>query len=264
MNKNVTGICFSPTGTTRKIVETIALAASADAKMIDITKPADRSDALYFDETDYVVVGVPVYAGRVPKLVADYLTTVEGNQTPIVCVVVYGNREYDDALLELCDIVGEKGFHCHAASAFIGEHSFTDLVAGGRPDEKDLEDAKAFGEKALSTYEENNGTSFTIKVKGNHPYKERTPSEPMAPVTSDECVFCGLCSEACPVEAIDFEDYHSVNKNQCIRCCACIKACPKGAKQFDHPMIKNIVDRLITLCGSQRKSPEYFFAREGE
>ena len=43
------------------------------------------------------------------------------SQTPAVLVVVYGNRAYDDALLELSDIATGAGFVPLAAGAFVGE-----------------------------------------------------------------------------------------------------------------------------------------------
>ena len=51
---------------------------------------------------------------------------LQAHNTPAVCVVVYGNRAYDDALLELKDILTERGCRPIAGAAFIGEHSFSD------------------------------------------------------------------------------------------------------------------------------------------
>lgn len=259
MNNKVIGMYFSPTGGTKKIVEAAAYAASETAEMIDLTKLPERLQPLSFNETDYVIMGVPVYGGRIPKLMEEYFQTISGIDTPLVCIAVYGNRDYDDALLEMKELLESNGFRCHAGAAFIGEHSYTDKVAGGRPDMEDIESVKAFSRTAWTNYTQKTGDTGSLTVKGNHPYKERRPMEPMSPVTTDECIFCGLCSESCPVEAIDFEDYHAVNSKKCIKCCACIKVCPKKAKQFDHPMIDKIVEMLIATCSEERKSPEYFY-----
>lgn len=99
-------------------------------------------------EDELTVVAVPVYGGRVAETAVERLRNFRADQAPVVPVVVYGNRDYEDALLELSDLLKEKGFVPVAAAAFIGEHSFSrpDMpVAAGRPDEEDLRKAMAFG-----------------------------------------------------------------------------------------------------------------------
>lgn len=257
MNATITAMYFSPTGGTKRVVETIASLRSEPIDVVDLTKTANRLEDRNYDKEDLLIIGVPVYAGRVPQVVASYLQRVRGNGTPTICVAVYGNREYDDALIELKEIMESNGFIVGAAAAFIGEHSYTNLVGGGRPDDEDLSLARAFGKEAFEKLQMKPKDS-ALFVKGNHPYKERVPSEPMAPVTSEDCIFCGLCAEACPTESIDFEDYFTVDAKSCIRCCACIKICPKEAKKFDHPMVEKITASLIKNCSETRKVPEFF------
>jgi NADH:ubiquinone oxidoreductase subunit F (NADH-binding)/(2Fe-2S) ferredoxin len=45
------------------------------------------------------------------------------------------------------------------------------------------------------------------------------------------CEGCGLCMEACPVEAISgkAEQVHAIDANVCVHCGACLSACPSGA-----------------------------------
>ena len=79
---------------------------------------------------------------------------VKGDGTPAVLVVVYGNREFEDALIELRDLMVEQGFRPVAGAAFIGEHSFSNdatPIALGRPDAEDLVKARAFGEEVRTT-----------------------------------------------------------------------------------------------------------------
>ena len=71
--------------------------------------------------SDLLLIGVPVYMGRVPALIHEWLVSLRLHQTPTVCVVVYGNRVYEDALLELTDIVRGCGGIPIAGGAFIGE-----------------------------------------------------------------------------------------------------------------------------------------------
>ena len=71
------------------------------------------------------ILSAPVYAGRLPIEAVRRLRRIKAGEAPAVVVVVYGNRAYEDALLELQDLAGEQGFRPIAAGAFIGEHSYS-------------------------------------------------------------------------------------------------------------------------------------------
>ena len=89
-----------------------------------------------------------------------------------MAVVVYGNREYDDALLETKNALRANGFQVIAAAAFIAEHSIVRTIAAGRPDAEDEALCRQFAaevEKKLSS-------SATVTVPGNDPYVELKPS----------------------------------------------------------------------------------------
>ncbi len=139
-------IYFSPTKTTEKIVSQIAAAiADTDLQRYDLTRMSTDVPARISAGT--TIIGVPVYAGRVPAIVLERLARLQGDGLPAVLVVVYGNREFEDALRELADVVTTKGFHVVAAAAFVGEHSYSPRqqpIAQNRPDQTDLEHTSAF------------------------------------------------------------------------------------------------------------------------
>ena len=140
--------CFSPTGTSKSIIKAVAQGLGReDAKLVDITEAAQRKKPLNISRDELLVVAVPVYAGRVPVLVSGWLNTLKADQAPAVCVVVYGNREYEDALLELGDIIKKQGGVPLAGAAFIGEHSFSSddtPIAVGPPGPKRSGTGKGF------------------------------------------------------------------------------------------------------------------------
>ena len=154
--KRVNAVWFSPTGTTQKTVEAVAesicknMGGDTEYKSTSFTLAGEREKNLEFNEEDIVVFGVPVYAGRVPNILLKYLNTVTGGRSQVVPVVVYGNRNYDDALIELKDIMEDRNFRVVAAGAFIGEHSFSKILAKDRPDVLDMEIAESFGAKISS------------------------------------------------------------------------------------------------------------------
>ncbi len=56
----------------------------------------------------------------------------------------------------------------------------------------------------------------------------------MAYKISDDCVSCGACAEACPMEAITEGDgKYVIDADKCVSCGACAEACPVGAPQED-------------------------------
>lgn len=250
-------VYFSPTGTTRRIIKAITDGLQVESvENYDLTLPEDRDLALTCNSDDLLMVGVPVYAGRVPSLLLPVFEKISGIDTKAIFVGVYGNRDYDDALLELKDLFQENGFVGIAAGAFIGEHSYTDQLAGGRPDEDDLLVASAFGRDIKHKLDNKELTS--LYVKGNKPYKEKVPGVAMGPKTHDKCTQCGLCAAKCPTAAINLHDAKIVDETACIKCNSCVKICPVQAKYFDHPMYHQIQERLINNFSQERKIPEIF------
>ena len=93
-------------------------------EQLDLTPPEARIPPFVEMQAELVVIGAPVYGGRIPIDAKFRLQRINANNTPAVIVVMYGNRKYEDALLELNDIVVETGFKPVAGGAFIGKHSF--------------------------------------------------------------------------------------------------------------------------------------------
>ena len=149
--KKVWAVYFSGTGTTKKTVDRIAHrlaeALGTDCEVYDYTLPAARRQELTIPSGDVAVVGCPTYAGRVPNLLMPYLRDmVHGEGALAVPVVLFGNRNYDDALMELSQLLTADGFSCVAGGAFVGEHSFSRTLGAGRPSGADMAEMDAFAE----------------------------------------------------------------------------------------------------------------------
>ena len=238
---------FSGTGTTEKMVNAIAAKLAEKfgvaVEKFDFTPPAVRTVVKEFEADALVVFGTPVIAGRVPNVLLKYLATVKGNGAVAVPVVLYGNRNFDDALIELRDILEADGFKPAAAAAFIGEHSFSKILAAGRPDAQDMEVANKFAADVAAKLEALEEVDEIIAVEGvEKPYRgyyqprdrKGTPINilKVKPLTNDNCVNCGLCAKVCPMGSINPENVKEV-VGICIKCCACVKKCPMGAKYYD-------------------------------
>lgn len=261
MKANLNLLYFSATGNTEKIVKEIAAGTAERYRERDLTPEAARAGDYSFTAEDLLIVGAPVYSGRVPEFLAETFAKIEGNNTPAVFVVTYGNRDYDDALLELRDIFAENGFAGIAGAAFIGEHSYSEKIAGERPDRKDLKLAREFGGKIKAKLGDIGDVSGLpkLEVKGEYPYKKRSERfEDLGPETTDACTECAICAEECPRNAISFENFIDIERGKCIRCCSCIQKCPEDAKYFDHPGFKRIKQYLIDKFSDVRSEPELF------
>ncbi len=189
---------------------------------------------------------------------------MRGNETPAVVIAVYGNREYEDALLELRDIAVDAGFVPVAAAAFIGEHSFSSVaepIAYGRPDTADLRTARAFGQSIREKLDSLEAVlpDVPLEIPGKKPYREYQPRSGISPVTiAESCGFCGTCVEVCPMGAISLTDRVMTNSDACILCCACVKNCSSGARVMEDSGIRKVTGWLYANCRA-RKDPEAYF-----
>jgi hypothetical protein len=107
-----------------------------------------------------VLVGAPVYAGRIPPAAAQRFLTLRGNDTPAIPVVVYGNRHYNDALLELADLLTSAGFVPVAGAAFIGEHPSPAQRRPSRPE--GLTSGTASGPPSLAKRSDTNWPKYRM------------------------------------------------------------------------------------------------------
>lgn len=272
--KKVWAVYFSATGTTKKAVEEIAAAIAEDLELEydvrDFTLPSAREKALQFRPEDLVIFGTPVYAGRVPNVLLKYLDSIEGNDAVGIPVVLYGNRDYDDALIELRDILEKGGLHTIAGAALIGEHSFSYILAKGRPDEADLLKAHEFASKIAAKAKDitNIKECVPVEVKGvPNPYRgyyqprdrKGNPVDirKVKPLTSETCNDCLICADVCPMGSISRDNVREFT-GICIKCGACIKKCPMQAKYYEDEGFlyhQHELEEGLT----RRAEPEWFF-----
>lgn len=259
---DITVICFSPTYTSRTIAEAVAAGMNtAHIRTVDLT--LDRSDSpITVGAGETVVLGVPVYAGRVAPEAVRRLQRIKaaaGAVIPAVVTVTYGNRDYEDALIELYDLAASLGLSPFAAGAFIGEHSYSTPempVAEGRPDTLDLADARIFGGECARKLD-SSGAFAPFHIKGNRPYKEvKHSGNQTVPETADGCPLCGECVRVCPTGAVSIDlNARKVLTDPalCIRCCACVRACPAGLRTYTTPFTAFLHEHC-----SARRDPETF------
>jgi len=260
-------VCFSPTGTTRAVLEAISEGLGFErAASVDVTLPGEgRLDLPEMKEDEVLVIGAPVYAGRLPEIAVRRFQGLKSCGSPAVLVVLYGNREYEDALLELSDLVSAAGFIPVAGGAFVGEHSFSTAsvpLAKGRPDADDLRAARAFGESIAAWMEGVRDIRGVLpaRLPGNRPFREHPRLPVVSPATEEQrCTACAACAAACPTASIVVGAKAETNAATCILCCACVRACPEDARSLKDPRIGQIIEWLSSITAA-RKEPERFLA----
>lgn len=248
MNNWISAV-FSPTGGCSKIA-----AAVAGARMgarVDLCAPVEPQEV---PAGAPLLAVVPVYGGRIPAMAAQRLLALQGSGNPAIAVVVYGNRAYEDALLELKNVLTEAGYQVVAAAAFIAEHSIIRSIAPGRPNTDDLAQCVAFGDAAAAKIAA--GHCSTVEVPGNAEYKP-LPKMPATPQVTDACGGCGMCARKCPVGAIPLSDPRSTDAAKCILCMRCVAICPRGARILPPPMVEAFTAKLNAVAG-EPKAPETF------
>lgn len=247
-------IVFSPTGGTKKVADGLTGALEGDITTVDLTDSKQDFDAVSLTKEDVAVIAVPSYGGRVPAVAAERLGVVHGNGARAILVCVYGNRAYEDTLVELEDAAKRAGFQVIAAVSAIAEHSIARQFASGRPDAQDAAQLSDFAkqiQRKLSGVD-----SSEPAIPGNRPYK-KSGGVGMVPKATKECTNCGICAEKCPVQAIDRENPKKVDEKTCISCMRCIAVCPQDARKLNPVMLSAASLMLKKVC-SERKECELF------
>lgn len=251
----VKGVFFSPAKHTQKIITHFLKSLPFETEKYDITSYKKRSLAVKFEENELAVFAYPVYGGRVPSIVINQLDRMFSSNTPAVVIAVYGNRAYEDALLEMKNELIKHNFNPVAAAAFIANHSIMNKVAVNRPDESDLEIIKQFAEKVTEKLS-NNSSFQDLYVKGNFPYRKYN-GIPLKPFGDRKCVKCGACVSNCPVNAIPADNPRKTDKNLCITCMGCAAVCPTKARHLNN-LIHELSEIPFKMKHGKRKEPEIF------
>lgn len=245
-------ITFSPNGTTLKAGSYLAKKLGNET-LYNVTLKDDRSQTIVAEKEELVLISFPAYAGRIPSLFANFLKQkVELNGAKVIFMVSYGNREFDDCLVEGYDIVEELGGSVIGATSVVTQHCYTDKVGTDHPNEDDFNVLHEFSQVALGRMDSN---KVKLDLPGNRPYRDGVKiTEPyyMPVKDKDKCVECGICEDVCPTKAMTTKD-----PSECIHCCACMNACGAGALSMKDERHLNTVKKLEANCQKIKETKYY-------
>lgn len=242
-------ITFSPTGGTKKVSDIIANELSKDIEDIDLS---DINLAKQTLNGDLAIISMPSYGGRAPQIAIKSLKQIQGNGIKTIIIAVYGNRAYEDTLIEMYDEGTKAGFNVIGAISAIAEHSIIRKFAKGRPNNDDEIQLRDFAHKIQEKI--NKLDNSKPNIPGNRPYKKFN-GVGLIPKTNKKCTKCGLCANKCPMEAINPSQPSEIDTKKCISCMRCISICPKSAKN---------VNKLITLIAECAIKKECSIKKENE
>lgn len=259
MVRRVVNLYFSPTGSSRAIGELVGKQIAAKLgcpyEESNFTQPKGREKAVEADENDALILAFPVYAGRIPRIFSGALRErLDGRGAKAIPLAVYGNRAFDDALVEGADILSDCGCEIIGAIAAIAQHTFAPQIGAGRPDAEDKNRLTEFAADLAARLFAGNASD--PKIPGKRPYLEPKPLPPISPATSDACNYCGICAAKCPAGVIDPEDEHKIRPG-CIICSACVKYCPQKAKSLP-PEFLDAARAMLAKTATKRREAELF------
>lgn len=246
-------IAFSPTGGTQKVADIISGAWEGASELIDLTEPAFDGNSVSIGSDDLVLIAMPDFGGRAPAVAVERLRSINGNGARCAVAIVYGNRAFEDGLVEMADAARDAGFRVIAGVAAIAEHSIMHQFATGRPDARDAEQLAEFG-RAIAQLTDGSIDALPA-IPGDRPYK-KAGAVPLVPSVNKRCTKCGTCADTCPVSAIERETFKA-DGDVCISCMRCIKVCPVDARSVNGLMVK-MAAKMIGKEASKRKDPELF------
>jgi hypothetical protein len=168
MIRKVTGLYYSPAGAAAVMTERLARQIGA---ILDECSPLDvsiechdmlkeDSGSLDLDDETVVVIGMPVYVGKIPLPAAEVLRDIEGAGAMALTAVAYGGRSYGNALFELKRVAEECGFRPVGAGAFMASFMATRGSSRMQAPLLDVEALYDFGKAATEKIKRLNGSEI--------------------------------------------------------------------------------------------------------
>jgi len=245
-------IYFSQTGNTRQVAETIQETLAAQAGSCALVRLED-ADPLLVERYDMIGLGAPAFYFREPYNVQKFLEELPDHSAsprPFFFFMTHGGTPGVIAS-RICALAARQGFVTLDFYQCLGYDTYPPFAArvppsgAGHPDQKDLENAKAFAEsvlvKARLFVEEHRSEGCNLPngflnrtIAGMFSHRAllrhmRSGLLPRKNLKKDLCTKCGLCAENCPVNVISLDPFPVFKEEDCIACYHCERICPEGA-----------------------------------
>lgn len=238
-------IFFSATNNTRTISleikkELERIQNHTNVNLTDITPFSNREKTLNLDKYEKFIFGFPVYGWNIPKVIRQWLKTIDGNGRECAMFFTYGGINPGVVHFETTKLLSEQNFKVIASAEFVASHSYNLggwKVLENRPDKEDFRTASIFTQKLLKRFQKKKSKQISFN---SHKYSDkilkRIENNPKRfvnpPKIVNKCSFCSLCEEICPTNAIDIKKGF-VDEKKCIRCLSCVLNCPEDVLKIN-------------------------------
>jgi flavodoxin/ferredoxin len=243
---NVLILYFSATGNTAKIAKVIEERFKEEGvkvTMSDITPLAERQGKIDFEPYQAVIFGAPVHTRRAPRIMREWLETLDGQGKKCSMFFTYGGFGAHPSHYSTRKILEEQNFIVVSSAEFLGAHTFN---LGGwraledRPNSLDFEVVKDYveltckrftgeDERILGELEKTEYTEEQLDWAESLRFKNLTQLPTRG---GEECGLCLECEELCPTGAMEAESGEA-EKEKCIACLACVSNCPENALKIN-------------------------------
>jgi ferredoxin len=255
---NIALVYFSATNVTHtysQVIKEALLDQGCAVRLFNITRYASRQEPLPIDDYNGFIFGFPVFADFAPKVVNEWLSTLDGRGRRCALFFTYGARTTGYAHFHTKLLLEQAGFQVLFSAEFLGRHSFN---VGGwrilpdRPNEQDFGVAREYAALAFERFLQVRPAVFNLQkpfgynrviasLKDRPKSKGRGWKHPVRIGT--ECSMCRDCETECPTQAFDANDGLS-DPERCIECMRCVYICPDKVLKIDERM-KGDYDRFL-------------------
>lgn len=228
---------FSGTGNSRYVAQKIA-EISGD-QVISINRRLKSQDySTVSSEKALVFVG-PIYAGRLPRIMDDYIKKVEFTGTNCACFIGTCAQTPWQTIRYVEKICEQKNFSLIGFNSIVMPQGY---IAGGGTQPKTVNDKilKEAEPKIIKIAEairndrtlpkEQPGKAIMSKVLNPIMYSMMISAKGF--VVTDKCIGCGKCEERCPLNNVKIVNDKPVWGKECTHCMACIAGCPCEAIEY--------------------------------
>jgi ferredoxin/flavodoxin len=237
---------FSATGNTAKMAKVIEdrfVEVGCKVTMADMTSFANRQEEIDLTPYEAVVFGAPVHVRRAPRVMREWLRTLNGGGKKCSMYFTYGGFGVHPTHYSTRQILEEQDFRVVSSAEFLSVHTFN--LGGwkamdGRPDERDFAVAREYADKTYARFINENEDLLGELEKTEYPEElldaaEATRFKILTQLPTrggQECSMCLECEESCPTGAIKAESGEA-DKGKCIACLACVANCPEQVLEIN-------------------------------
>lgn len=228
---------FSGTGNSKYVAKKIAEISNDET--VSINQRLKENDYSPVKSEKALIFVGPVYAGRLPRIMNDYIKKVSFSGTKKAYFIgtcastPWATVEYVEKLCK------EKSFSLMGFNSVVMPQGY---IAGGGTQPKEINDkilteaepkiikiAETIRDKQMLPKEQP-GNAMMSRVLNPIMYSLMISAKGFS--VTDKCSGCGKCETRCPLNNVKMVNGKPVWGNNCTHCMACIAGCPAEAIEY--------------------------------